>query len=120
MSRFGKLVLVVVLAVLPLRGMAAAVAMLCDLQPGAAVQAQASHECCEGMPTEPGAHHECGGDAVHGSCGHCATCSVGAFVPSLSTSAVLSAPMDTLSIPFLGRWVAGFVPELFDRPPLAL
>lgn len=119
MSMFCRLLLVTVLAMLPLRGMAAAIAGSCDAHAASAVTSLAAHGCCDDARAAPGVNHDCAGDAVHASCSDCAACCLGSPVTSHAASAILPAPLGALAIAFRDRGVAGFVPELFDRPPLA-
>ena len=119
MSVFCRLLLATVLAMLPLRGMAAAIAVPSDAQNVSAATAHAAHGCCDHVRAASGANQNCGGEADCASCSDCAACCLGSSVTTPATSAILPAPVGALVIAFLDRRFAGFVPELFDRPPLA-
>jgi hypothetical protein len=115
-NRFAKLLLVLMLLALPLRGMAAVVASLCSPSPGAAAHSQ--HECCaEGETHAPAIPADQGGTA-EGTCSHCATCTAGSAAVA-DVPAVLPAPVGASPVPFLELRPLGHVPEQLDRPPLA-
>jgi hypothetical protein len=119
MKRLSAIILVLMLAALPLRGMAAVIADLCGPQQGAA--AQQSHECCDGAEAQAaGSHHGNQQNSADGSCSHCAACSVGTPVLSEFKQALPEMIPATHAIPFSDRRVQGFVPEILDRPPLPL
>jgi hypothetical protein len=110
-SRLSRIVLVLMLAALPLRGMAGVVAAYCGPQHDAPAQVQAGHECCE-----EGAAHD---DAPRSTCSHCAACSVGAPMVSDLFAGVALAAAGAALIPFQLRRVPGALPHRLDRPPLA-
>jgi hypothetical protein len=110
-SRLSRIVLVLMLAALPLRGMAAVVAAFCGPQHEAPAQVQAGHECCE-----TGEHDA--GDAAKSTCSHCAACSVGApMAPDQFAGVALPATGEGV-IPFQLLRVPGALPDRLDRPPL--
>jgi len=108
-----RLLLILVLATLPLRGVAAA----WGPAHGASAEIVVAHEGChEGQQKQV----EDGEPALEASCGHCAACPVGApALPGLLPVLSSETP-GGLSIPFLDRRVRAYVPERLDRPPLAL
>ena len=120
MKRLSAIVLVLMLAALPLRGVAAVIADLCGPQHSAAAM-QASHECCDGAeaPDHGKSHHDGQGQA-EGSCSHCAACSVGASAVSDAAIPVTFALPHGAPIPFADRRVPAGVTERLDRPPLSL
>lgn len=118
MRQLSRIVLVLLLAALPLRGMAAVVAELCGPGQGAAMAQD--HGCCaEGEAHAAGAHHGDDEHSAEGSCSHCAACSVGAPVVSEAASLLSDALPGVAAIPFRDRVAPSFVPEVLDRPPLA-
>ncbi len=120
MKRLSTIVLVLMLAALPLRGMAAVIADLCA--PPQTTETHAAHECCdEGDPQPTTPHHGEHGQSDEGSCSHCAACSVGAPVVSDASVAVVAlARPGAPAIAFSDRQVPAGIAERLDRPPLAL
>lgn len=120
MKRLSTIVFVLMLAALPLRGMAVVIAELCV--PPQAIDMHAAHECCDDEDPQHGAsHHGDQGQSEDGSCSHCAACSVGAPVVSDASMAVVGlARPGASAIPFSDRQVPAGIAERRDRPPLAL
>lgn len=113
------LILVLLLAVLPLRGYAGELIAQCEAHHGGAAAAQVqAHEHGSGQQD-----HSSRGDgtaAQAGStCDICASCCAGAsLAPDANALVAFPAPgVDRIS--FFDRRATGFVPEHFDRPPLA-
>jgi len=114
-KRFSRFLLILVVATLPLRGIAAAWGPPHSALASAPAEAVVAHEGChQGMQDEGGS-----APVSEAACGHCAACPVGA--PALPGSLpVLSSELPGgLSIPFLDRRVRAHVPERLDRPPLS-
>ncbi len=113
------LLLVLLLAALPLRGYAGELMALCEAHHGGAAVAQEhAHE-------NGGSHHDDSGDRdglpAHAAsvCSICASCCAGAsLAPDAPLVALPQAP-GSHRITFFDRRPSGFVPEHFDRPPLA-
>lgn len=117
MSRFAKAVLILVLAAIPLRGMAGVISAFCETQHQGAVQmTHAECDSCEHDAT----HHEETGDDSNTKCGHCSACSVNASLVSESALGISFAGSGTLPILFLPRSLPVRFPERLERPPLAL
>ena len=108
----------ILVALIPLRGMAAIVADLCAPHHGAAMQT--SHDCCAEGEVRGSASHGDHGDSAEGSCSHCAACSVGTPALSEFHASLPDAPAGARVIPFHDLRAPGFVPEVLDRPPLPL
>ena len=119
MKRLSAIVLVLMFAVLPLRGMAAVIADLCG--PSQEATVQLSHQCRDGAEAQAaGSHHGNQENSAGGSCSHCAACSVGAPVMSEFRPVLREAIPGTCAIPFRDPRALWFVSEVLDRPPLAL
>jgi hypothetical protein len=114
------LIVLLMLVALPLRGYAAIAAELC-------------HEHHGGLPaTDSPAYVQAAddsGDSHSGGldhsgfasvCGHCASCCVGASLAPDESRQVAFAPAGASAIPFHGSSASGRVPDILDRPPLAL
>ena len=113
------LIVLLVVAVLPLRGYAAVAAELCAGQHGGTQAAHAGdHEHDHGHEANHGAPEHGGDVPANSICSHCASCSVGAsLAPDVSRAvAVLIAGTDR--IPFLDARRSGHVPDHLERPPL--
>lgn len=117
-KNFKLLVLLVMLALVPLRALAAVTSGLCaDYHGGASAPAHQHHH----------GHAAAGGDAqapagegnVAAACSLCTTCCTGAaFAPDAPRATPL-ARADLSPIPFFARGPGAHVPDGFDRPPLA-
>ena len=111
------LIVLLVVAVLPLRGYAAVAAELCAGQHGGTQAAHAAdhdhgHESDHGAPEQ-------GGDVPTNSiCSHCASCTVGASLAPDVTHPVAVLIAGTDRIPFFDARRAGYVPDHLERPPL--
>jgi hypothetical protein len=119
MARSLKVVVVLVLlALLPLRALAAVTIGFCAVgDEGAAVQVQAGH--VHGSPHHHGVAPEPQSDTSPG-CNVCAEhCTSASFVVPVALTAL---PLSTSSerIPHGEQLAAGFIPEHLDPPPLAL
>jgi hypothetical protein len=112
MRRFRTVLLVVLALLMPLRGLAAATIGLAP-QPA---QEQPAH-------AEGGCHHE-EDQSSHSDKGHsCATCAEHGCCASVIVAAAASVTPPAaagLRIVVGERFIAGFVPEHLDPPPLAL
>ena len=121
MRRFAKaLILLLLLAVLPLRGYAGAVMALCEATHGGTSSAlEHAHEHGGNHPgdSNDGAP---GPSPMASACSYCASCCAGAsLAPDADHSMAFPAP-GTDRIPFYDRRISGVVPEHLDRPPLPL
>ena len=117
LSRF--LLLVLLLAALPLRGYAGDLMALCEAHHGAAAAAQEHvHEHGERHHDDSG---DGGGTPAHTAsvCSICASCCAGANLAQDAPHVVPPQALGTDRIAFFDRRTSGFVPEHFDRPPLA-
>ncbi|MEK6242965.1 MAG: hypothetical protein AABM33_00565 [Pseudomonadota bacterium] len=117
MSRFAKAVLILMLAAIPLRGMAGVISAFCEPQHHGA--GQMTHAECDGCEHDATRHEEPGDDS-NAKCGHCSACSVSAPLVSESARGISYAGSDTLPILFLDRGLPARFPERLERPPLAL
>ncbi|MSQ49056.1 MAG: hypothetical protein EXR30_01565 [Betaproteobacteria bacterium] len=117
MSRLAKVFLILLLAAIPLRGMAGVIGDFCQPQHHGAGQ-MANAECggCEHNAT----HGEESDDGLSAKCSHCAACSIGALLVPESARGEFGAAAVALLVPFLDRTLPGRLPEQLDRPPLAL
>jgi hypothetical protein len=120
MRRTAKtLIFVLLLAALPLRGYAGVLMALCEGHHGGAAAVQEhAHEHGDSHPhgSDDGA-----GSPSHAAsvCSICASCCANAsLAPDAPHVAAFRAPGSD-RIPFFDRRASGFVPEHFDRPPLA-
>ena len=114
------LIVLLMLAAVPLRGYAAIAAGLCDAHHGgpAATHAAAhAHAGDHGDDSQTGNTKPAGFASV---CSLCATCSVGASLAPDESRQVAFAPAGASAIPFHGSSASGRVPDILDRPPLAL
>ena len=144
MPRFIKtLMLWLLLAALPLQGMAAATRMSCAPAPHAAMAAQAhqAHQAAHAQHATPAAddHADHAGHAAgaghdrhaaaqdtapdqhhHASaCSHCAACAFGAAAPPPAPATVHAGAGPDLPFPAAPRGTAGFIPPGLERPPRA-
>lgn len=110
---------VMLLAALPLRGYAGVLMALCEAHHGGAAAAQ------EHVHEHGNSHHDDsgngGGNQSHTAsvCSICASCCAGASLATDALHVVLPQALGTDRIAFFDRRTSGFVPEHFDRPPLA-
>jgi len=128
MRRLVILVMVLLVAALPLRGMAAFAADPCaghhGVAAGAIAPADAGHGCdhaMEGGPQAPvhtGHGHDDGNGAD--SCAHCVACAAGCGLLVAITTFGAGIPPGVERIPFHPPYAGGHFPTLLDRPPLAL
>lgn len=117
MSRFAKILLILMLVAIPLRGMAGVIAAFCEPQHHGA--GQMVHAECDGCEHDS-SHHEAPGDDSNAKCGHCSACSVNASLVSESAHGFSFAGSGALPILFLDRNLSVRFPERLERPPLAL
>ena len=117
MSRFAKAVLILMLAAIPLRGMAGVVSAFWEPQQHDA--GQMTHAECDGCEHDA-AHHEESGDDSDAKSGHCSECSVSAPLVSESAHGISYAGSSALPILFLDRSLPARFLERLERPPLAL
>ena len=115
------LIVLLLFAVLPLRGYAAIAAGLCEMHHGglATVHAAAHDHAASGHDHAVGTGDDKSSELAS-ACSLCATCSVGASFAPDSVRAVVLAPAGALAIPFYGFTASGYVPGTLDRPPLPL
>lgn len=110
MRKSWKIVLVALMvALLPLRSIAGAIAVFCPAQ-----QLAESYSQAPVQPAEQGHNNEsvpCGLCVVH--------CASGAFVANSGLGAIM-AEFAEACIPHAERNAAAFIPDQLDRPPLAL
>lgn len=109
---FARLLLILAMAALPLRGVAVA------WGPPHGMEAGAGHEGC--LDTMQGMQQGAGGPAEEPASGHCAACPIGA--PALPAALVFdaAAAASSFAIPFTDRHTRAPVPVRLERPPLAL
>lgn len=117
MSRFAKAALILMLAAIPLRGMAGVIAAFCDSQHHGA--GQITHAEFVGAEHEATSHGEAG-DGLDAKCSHCSACSVNSPLVSGPAHGIADAGSGALPISFLQRSVPGRLPAQLDRPPLVL
>lgn len=116
MSRLAKAVLILLLAAIPLRGMAGVVAALCDpANHGGATQV--THAECDSCPEGAAAHHE-QDDSAASKCSHCAACSVSVPLVSQSTQGLIAAVSGESPVFFFSRSLPVRPPGRLERPPL--
>ena len=121
MRRLAKvLIVLLVLAALPLRGYAGAVAALCDAHHGGAPATHA-HSHADDASHDHGSD-DGGGNATRAAsvCSLCASCCVNASLAPDAPQLPAFQATGADRIPFFDRQVPGFVPEQPDRPPLPL
>ena len=120
MKHAARLVLVIMLlAALPLRGYAAVLTAFCESgHGGVAVTEEHAHEHGDSQHHDDNSGN--GLSHVASVCSICASSCASAGLASEATRVVVSQSPGTSRIPFFDRQVSGFVPEYFDRPPLAL
>jgi len=112
MQRFQSAVLILLVLLMPLRGMAAAtMALLPADSHGEAIHMEAGCHHEDAKQSSPDTNHNCNTCAEHGCCG--------AFLTSIAND-VLPAFITAARITLGQRLIAGFVPEHLDPPPLAL
>jgi len=112
MRRFQSAILILLLLLMPLRGMTAATM---GLSP-AGSQDEAAH-------AEAGCHHEADKQPGPDTSRHCNTCAEHGCCASFLAPAQagdLPAPAGAVRIRPGEQFAAGFVPEHLDPPPLAL
>lgn len=116
MNRVVKIVAIaMLLAVMPLRGLAAATVGFCALGHQETGQASAAHDHGSGHE-----HGQTPQPATQPDCNICAEhCTSGSFVVPASADSLLVPGM---TAPAVGgeTFAAGFVPDHLDPPPLAL
>ena len=112
------LLLVLLLAALPLRGYAGELMAPCGAHHGGSAAAQ------EHVREHGDSYHHNSGDGgtpahTASMCSICASCCAGAsLAPDANALVAFPAPgIDRIS--FFDRRASGFIPEHFDRPPLA-
>ena len=109
------LIVLLIVAVLPLRGYAAAAADLCAEHHGGVQSGHLDdhdHESTNGPAGHGGEH------SSNSICSHCASCSVGASFASGSARQVNPSIPGTDRIPFVDARKPVHVPDHLDRPPL--
>lgn len=115
MTRMAKFVLIVLLAAIPLRGMAGVVAALCDpASHGGATQAV--HVDCDSCPESAAAHHE-QDDPSTSKCSHCAACSVSVPLVSQSPKGLIALASGESPVSFVSRSLPVRPPGRLERPP---
>lgn len=132
MTRFVKTVLLwLLIAALPLQGIAAAVKAACGPEHHETISSNimSSHEA---MPDEEHAHHtmvmnDAGNPSDHGSksqhqhksafCSSCAACCVGAVAPPVSLKQPSPPTLSETAHVLASPWIAGFIPAGPERPP---
>jgi hypothetical protein len=119
MSRFARAVLILLLAALPLRGMAGVAAALCGPQHHAPAAMEMPHHGCEEGAAHAPAQDD-SGSPVETACSHCAACSVGSPAVPVVAAVQFPAHAGEPAIPYLHHLQLGYVSERLDRPPLAL
>jgi hypothetical protein len=117
MSRFAKVLLILMLAAIPLRGMAGVVSAFCEPQHHGA--GQMTHAECDGCEHESTRDEELA-DGADAKCSHCSACSVGAPLVAESMHRITYAGSGAGPISFLDHSPPGRLPARLDRPPLAL
>ena len=121
MTRISRiLLLALLLAALPLRGLAGDLAVPCDEHHGGGAAVIHGHAQDHGGNHDgPGDHH--GEVPAHAAsvCSACASCCAGASLVPDSPIVGLPPPASSDRIAFLPRRISGIVPEHLDRPPLA-
>lgn len=123
MRRFVAFVMVLLIAALPLRGMASVAPDPCAAGHASGEPAAAHHGDCFGCDhaandVDVPKHHD-GGAGADG-CAHCAACAAGCGALYAPTSLETGSPPGSERIPFRPRHADGHFPTLPDRPPLAL
>ncbi|OFZ96518.1 MAG: hypothetical protein A2Z64_10550 [Betaproteobacteria bacterium RIFCSPLOWO2_02_67_12] len=121
MQGFYKiLILLLMLAAVPLRAYAAIEAGLCDAHDGGlpAVQATAHHHASD--RGDDSQTYRAQSSGIASVCSLCTTCSVGAPLAPTVVQTVAFAAARASAIPFFGFGASGHVPDILDRPPLAL
>jgi hypothetical protein len=117
MRRIASLAVVLLLAALPLRAVAAVTAGICLAgSDSATVQVSSHGNGAHGSDAQPA--KDPSGQLGH-DCGFCGKHCTGAAyaVPSVAAPIATGAPEDP--IPFGARPIIGFVPNQLERPPLA-
>ncbi len=117
MTRLAKVILMVLLVAIPLRGMAGVVAAFCE--PAHHGAGEAVHAECDGCEHD-GTHHEAPDEGSAAKCSHCAACSVSAPLVSESAHRLPLAAANAAPVSFLNRSLPGRIPGRLDRPPLSL
>ena len=127
MRRLVVLLMVVLVAALPLRGMAAFAGDPCGghhgVSSGVADDGHGAHGCdhaVNDLPAPPLAEHGHEGGNAADSCAHCVACVAGCG-PVVEMPAFHAGPLPGVErIPFRPAYAGGHFPALPDRPPLAL
>jgi len=117
MNRLAKTVLILLLAAIPLRGMAGVVAALCDPASHGGTATHVSDADCDSCLESAGAHHE-QDDSGTSKCSHCAACSVSVPLVSQSTQSLIAAVSGTSPVTFFSRSLPVRPPGRLERPPL--
>lgn len=117
MSRLAKAVLILLLAAIPLRGMAGVVAALCDPASHGGAAIQVSDADCDSCLESAGAHHE-QDDSGMSKCSHCAACSVSVPLVSQSVQGLIAAVSGESPVIFFSRTLPVRPPGRLERPPL--
>ena len=118
MKRFSRLLMLVLfLAALPLRGYAGEPMALCEAHHGGAAVAQEPvHAHGDSLYDDSGDGSAAPAASV---CSICASCCAGASLAPDANALVAFPALGIDRISFFDRRASGFVPEHFDRPPLA-
>lgn len=132
--KFKALILVLALAVLPLRGIAAVAMWCCAQNQETEVTAdhadhadhggaRHAHEETASHGADHSAHHDKDPGDHHSAksapaCGGCVTGCAGAVVASSAWTSLSFSPPGTCRIPFLEHRFTGIVPAQLERPPL--
>jgi len=110
MRRLQSAILVVLVLLMPLRGMAGATMGIA--QPEAQQHdMQADSDCNHEHAPQPDSDHGCDTCAEHGCCGAFLTSIAGDVLPAFAAAARITLGQ---------RLIAGYVPEHLDPPPLAV
>ena len=123
MKRFAKFaIVIVVLAVLPLRGFAALAMTFCESHHGTPDAAQAMdhgglHQHAQGDETPTHEHGD--GAPLASACSLCSACCVNATAAAESSQAVVFAPQRAARIPYFDAPLQGVFHKLPVPPPLA-
>ena len=122
MRRLAKILIVLlVLAVLPLRGYAGAVMALCEAHHGGASAAH-EHAHAHGDTHDHGTRDGGAENTSHTAsvCSLCTSCCVSASLAPDSAHSIAFVHSGVGRISFVDRRFSGFVPDNPDRPPLPL
>jgi hypothetical protein len=112
------LVLLLMLAALPLRGYAAAVAELCEAHHGGVQTVKVSAHDQSSADAQVPHDHASEGTSAASASSACAGCCVGPSQAPSEARSVPAGPVGADRIPFFGRRLPVHVPDRLDRPPL--